>query len=229
MQIKEIILQTHLINELKNFYLNTIGLKLLNENDKSFSVKAGSSVIKFNKFKLNKNEFPFYHFAFNIPQNQFSEAKKWLAAKVQLIKLDGEDEFHFKSWNAHSIYFYDPAGNIIELIARHNLTNSTDLLFSGESLLCISEIGIPVINLKGFLNRLSEDVHLPLFSGDNETFSAIGNEEGLFILVNKGRKWYPDCPEAEIFPLSVEINSDKESEIIIDEINFKIKLTKKSD
>jgi catechol-2,3-dioxygenase len=222
MQIKEIILQTHLINELKNFYHKLPGLKITNESSDSFKIHAGKSEIQFIQTSLSENEKPFYHFAFNIPENQFKEAKEWILAKTQTLKLNGSDEFDFKSWNAHSAYFYDPAGNIVELIARHNLKNSANNAFSGRSLLCISEIGIPVNDIIEFRSGLTSEDLFPVFSGDNETFSAVGDEEGLLILVKKGRKWYPDCPEARIFPIIIKIISEEDSEINFEDINCKI-------
>ncbi|MDD7886522.1 hypothetical protein [Flavivirga sp. 57AJ16] len=39
--------------------------------------------------------------------------------------------------------------------------------------------------------------NIPFFSGDLMRFCALGNEEGLFILINKIlKKWYPTQEEA---------------------------------
>ncbi|MBS1551207.1 MAG: hypothetical protein JST15_03945 [Bacteroidetes bacterium] len=205
MQIKEIILQTHLINELKNFYGNVLDLNIKEESPESFSFNTGDSLVRFEKSAGDVK--PFYHFAFNIPENSLSSAKKWLKPRTLLIKSpdDGTDEFDFQSWNAHSVFFYDPAGNILEFIARHNLKNGTDGEFTERNILNISEIGVPVKSVSEFSGLLNDTYGIPYFSGDNDTFSAMGNNNGLFIIVNKGRKWYPDCPEAEIFPLSIKI------------------------
>ena len=209
MQIKEIILQTHLINELKSFYGNILRLEISDERNESFTVNAGSSQIRFER-SMNGTK-PFYHFAFNIPENLFCEAKIWLKSRTDLIKSPetGSDDFHFISWNAHSVFFYDPSGNILELIARHNLKNGSDGEFTERKFLCISEIGIPVKSVNKISVILNETYGIPLFSGDNESFSAMGDDNGLFIIVNKGRKWFPDCPEAKIFPLTVKLNSGK--------------------
>lgn len=141
MLIREITLHTNLLNELKNFYSDILELGLIHESQYSFTVKTLNSDITFLKSSL---ENPFYHFAFNIPENQIKQAKEWALQRFKLISLNGEDEFDFLSWNAHSIYFYDPAGNILEFIARHNLNNKSDTDFSGKSILNVSEIGLPV-------------------------------------------------------------------------------------
>jgi len=224
MDIKEIILETHSIDDLKNFYTEILELDITADDDSSIVIKAGTTDIKFLDSD-NKNDRPFYHFAFNIPENQFHEAKDWISSKVELIKLNGEDEFDFKSWNAHSIYFYDTAGNIIEFIARHNLKNRSDEKFSGKSLLNISEIGIPVKDVEKFYTDLKQFLDIPVFSGELKTFTAAGDENGLFIIVPESRKWFPDCPEAKIYPATVKIISKNEK--IFEDNGYKIISSKK--
>src|SRR5574339_555666 len=44
-----------------------------------------------------------YHFAFNIPENQFPAAKAWISSRVPLLRDEsGKDEFQSESWNSHS-------------------------------------------------------------------------------------------------------------------------------
>lgn len=220
MIIKGLELFTDKPDELKKFYSQTLGLELIREDARSFSVKAGKSVLTFSlTADFTK---PFYHFAFNIPENKLSEAKVRMSAKLNLISLNGEDEFDFRSWNAHSIYFYDPSGNIIELIARHNLNNSSSEEFSGKSILSISEIGLPVYNVENFFEEISREYKIPLFSGDKKEFCAAGDDNGLFIIVNKGRKWFPDCGPARIFPLVINILSEKIKETEFEKLPYKI-------
>ena len=213
MLIKEIVLCTSIdLDKLKNFYSGLLGLKVLKNEDQTISFTAGSSILTFE----NKSDYqdPKYHFAFNIPSNKFKEAKEYLTASgIGLVSLDGNDEFDFKSWNAHSVYFYDPAGNILEFISRHNLKNDSDHKFSGDSILCISEIGLPVKNVNEFFGEVQNTFEIPQFSGDKSTFAALGDDNGLFIIVNTGRIWYPDCGPAKEYPLKVLINSDQFKEI----------------
>ncbi len=220
MIIKEIILSTSKLNELKYFYAVTLGLELKNDDENSLTVKAGDSLLTFNRSSvINK---PVYHFAFNIPENKFRQSKDWISKRVELIKLDGEDEFDFTSWNAHSIYFYDAAGNILEFIARHNLSNKTSEAFSAESILNISEIGLPVNDVNNFYSEVKMKFNIPVFSGDQKTFCTAGDDNGLFIIVKKGRKWFPDCGTAEIFPATVKIKSDKQKEPEFENLSYKI-------
>ena len=220
MQIKELILQTGSLIDLKRFYTETIGIRMISESENSFTLQTSLTKITFTLSTDLQN--PFYHFAFNIPENRFSEAKEWTKQRVNLIKLKGEDEFDFKSWNAHSIYFYDSAGNIVELIARHNLNSSSQKIFTGESLLSVSEIGCPVYDVKKFYELLKENFNIPTFSGDMKTFTAAGDDEGLFIIVLDGRKWFPDCPDAKIFPITVKIISNEVKELKLNDLPYEI-------
>lgn len=220
MNIKEIILLTHLLETQKEFYTSVLGLKIKTEDKFSFSVQTSSTIITFKQAERSK---PFYHFAFNIPENKFNEAKKWALSRLQLITLDDSDEFDFINWNAHSFYFYDPSGNIIEFIARHNLKNESAKDFSGKDLLCISEIGLPVDNVERFCQTLTKEFNIPFYSGNFKTFAAMGDDNGLIIVVPQGRKWFPNCSDAEIFPLEISIISSTEKEIVFKEIPCKIR------
>ena len=47
---------------------------------------------------------------------------------------DYEDDIaNFVNWHAKSVYFFDPAGNIVELIARFDLDNKTSETFSSRN------------------------------------------------------------------------------------------------
>lgn len=222
MRIEQLILDTGKLSSLKDFYKIKLGMNVTGETANSFTIQTSSTNIIFNLSTGLQN--PFYHFAFNIPENQFMEAKNWAKERVELISLNGEDEFDFKNWNAHSVYFYDPAGNIVELIARHNLQNASDEKFTGNSILKISEMGLPVRDPSMFYEKLKQVLELPNFSGDMKTFIAAGDEDGLFIIVNEGRNWFPDCQSAKIFPALIKIVSEKE--IIYEESKYKFVSTK---
>ena len=95
------------------------------------------------------------------------------------------------------MYFYDKDHNIVELIARKNLKNESDSAFDQNSFLEISEIGIPVKDIKPVFNRLNTTCGLDVFDGNFERFCAIGDDSGLFICVNKLVKdWFPTNDKA---------------------------------
>ncbi|WP_341348540.1 glyoxalase/bleomycin resistance/dioxygenase family protein [Paenibacillus sp. FSL H3-0469] len=200
--IREVEMQTHSLKGMKDFYENTIGLTVVREHPASFSVQVGDSTLTFKESDPGRQ--PKYHFAFNIPENQIEEALRWVIPKVSVIPNEGQKVVHFESWNADSIYFYDPAGNIVELIARHNLNNSTNEVFSPASLLCVSEIGLPVADAEEALLKLSRVGIVP-WRDYSSQFAAAGDEHGLIIAVKQGRVWFmSDQEEAYPHPLTIK-------------------------
>lgn len=202
--IREVKMQTHSLKEMKDFYENTLGLAVVQEQRASLSIQTGDSILTFNESDPGRQ--PKYHFAFNIPENQIDEALRWITPKVSVIPNEGQEIVHFASWNADSIYFYDPAGNIVELIARHNLNNSANEAFSPASLLCVSEIGLPVPDAEEALLKLSR-VGLDPWQDYSSQFAAAGDEHGLIIAVKQGRVWFMSDQE-EAYPHPLTIRTD---------------------
>ncbi len=58
--------------------------------------------------------------------------------------IDDDKSFiaDFIDWHARSVYFFDPAGNIVELIARDDLNDVADGAFSSRQFRNISETGL---------------------------------------------------------------------------------------
>lgn len=221
MRFHEIILQSSRIDDIAKFYKEVLGLDT-EQTPGKLTCKTQSTSITFLPSGEGLN--PFYHFAFDIPQNKFKEAKEWVKQRVSLITLDGMDEFDFKNWNAHSFYFYDPSGNIVELIARHNKKNDSSAEFNGSSILSVSEIGLPVKDVKNFYEQLNAANGAELFWGDLKNFAAAGDEEGLCIIVPEGRKWYPDCPEAEIYPVIITTETRETKPISLEGLPYILKI-----
>ncbi|MGH1365199.1 MAG: VOC family protein [Calditrichia bacterium] len=203
MLFREIQLETHLLDELKTFYVETLGFKVLNQRKHQFTLSAGTTKLTFKRTR--EDHEPFYHFAVNIPENLFAEAKRWLSEKATLLIEDGKDEFHFEAWNAHAIYCEDPAGNIVEFIARHNLPKKGDAPFHPEQILNISEVGIPVEDVGLFCREVRQSLRLPLFDGNEKNFAALGDEKGLFIVVPVKRPWFPTSRPAGPFQPIVQL------------------------
>jgi len=135
-----------------------------------------------------------YHFAFNIPENQFQAAKKWITSRIPVLRdRSGKEDFESKSWNTDSIYFLDAAGNILEFIARHSLQNGREGDFDSRQILNVSEIGLPSENVIGFAKEVCTRLGLSVYKQEpNETFTPIGDEQGLLILPIQNRIWMPD-------------------------------------
>jgi catechol-2,3-dioxygenase len=122
MRIAEARFATRRLDAQKAFYGGVLGLPPLEDDGRIAAFGAGDSRLVFAEAEGDE---PMYHFAFDVPRNKLSEAKAWLAKRVGLLERDGRDEFEFPSWNATAAYFRDPAGNVVELIARRNLPNDS--------------------------------------------------------------------------------------------------------
>lgn len=197
-------LQTAKLDELRRFYQRTLGLKLVTDSAGSFTLQTGPSMIEWQPAEP-KTE-PFYHFAFNIPENLFAQAKAWLSKRTPLLhdSVTGKDEVHFAAWDAHAVYFRDPAGNIGELIARHRLKNRQDVKFSEEHLLCVSEIGLVTPDSRSLSTELAKNLNWAKTGSD---LAFIGDELGYLIAAPTGRAWLPDrIQKAMVAPVDVTVN-----------------------
>jgi hypothetical protein len=201
-------METKSADVLADFYGNILELPVYRKPGE-IEILIGSSRIFFRD--ATSGEHPFYHFAINIPSNKIEEARRWLAAKLALLWIPdyNSDVADFRNWNAKSIYFFDEAGNVLELIARSELKNDRVEAFSSQQLLSVSEIGIvyPAATIEKNTTALMQRTGLHFFSKQPPfpQFKALGNDEGLFIIVTEGRNWYPtsDNPAGK-FPLQVE-------------------------
>jgi hypothetical protein len=203
MILQEIRLQTNRLFPLYHFYKNVLELPVTDDSDTQFTIHTGLTKLIFEKTQ-DPLSFPNYHFAFNIPSNRIQEAHDWLKEKTELLWIEDYKSYiaDFTNWNANSVYFLDPAGNIAELIARADLNDIVNEPFSSKHVRSVSEIGL-VFPEKGFqrsVEQLLKDHNLEYFSKQPplEKFCAIGNDEGLFIIVPENRSWYPckDKPAA---------------------------------
>lgn len=208
MKIARVELLTTDLQAQRDFYADVLELPVI-LSPAGLEVQAGETDLV---FKQAWSDFEgAYHFAFNIPENQFSAASTWISRRVPLLHdSSGQEEFESKSWNSHSVYFFDAAGNVLELIARHNLKNAVDGEFESQQILNVSEIGLPHEDVVGFANELCTKLDLsPFMQEPNETFTPVGDDNGLFILPVEGRIWKPDSGvPAKLLPVIVQGNAN---------------------
>ncbi|HUS15232.1 MAG TPA: hypothetical protein VM536_09470 [Chloroflexia bacterium] len=206
MQIRELqLLTTHLAAQ-QEFYTRVLDLPCVGADP--LTVQAGRSRLRFTEPAAGPAGV--YHFAFNIPRNQFAAAKAWVSARVPLLRdSTGTDTFHSEGWNADMVYFADPAGNILEFIARHTLATDAPGPFTAASILSISEIGLATEDVPATVQWLETAVGVPVYNGPgSDTFTPVGDAEGLFIVVKQGRIWVPDTGiPAELLPVQVTVEA----------------------
>jgi catechol 2,3-dioxygenase-like lactoylglutathione lyase family enzyme len=192
----------------KGYYADLLGLPVHLSTAK-LEVKAGKTDLIFTQ---TGPEFDgAYHFAFNIPENQIRSAKEWLMPRTVLLKDEqGNDYFQHSGWNSEAVYFKDPAGNILEFIARHDLSNAVDGDFDSSRILNVSEIGLPSEDVLDWADELCTRLGLSVFRQEpNKSFTPVGDNDGLFILPAKDRIWYPNTAiPARLLPVRVGVESN---------------------
>ena len=206
MRIEFLQVYTRNFEEQKNFYGKTLQLPLKNISESIFQVQLGFSVLEFQQ----KESATPYHIAFHVPAFQEEKALVWLKQRVKILESDGEEIVDFPGWKAKSIYFYDTDKNIVEFISRKHFFPAESEGFSEESILGISEIGLATSTVQEKFNFLNNNFGLAKFTGDYEHFCATGDDEGLFIIINKEQKgWIPvgDKAFASEFEIKISVEN----------------------
>lgn len=210
MNIQHVTMYASNFEAMKQFYLTHLAFPYTSGDENSFTIQVGQSTVTF--CKALEGETPFYHFAFNVPSNQFVEAKAWANSKVPLsTEEEGYDEVYFENIDAKSIYFEDPAGNIVEFICRLSDATPSNEPFSATSLQKMSEMSLVVLDKLQAFAKLHD---IGLFERDDEeitptglTFIGVRADASYLLLVNEGRTWYFSAKQAVSYPLSVTLTN----------------------
>ncbi|MDC8003951.1 hypothetical protein POV27_07795 [Aureisphaera galaxeae] len=223
-RIHEIKLRTSTsLDEIRSFYHSLLGFSIKSQSETHCSFIAGLSLVTFLKTDNDATGAPFYHFAFNIPENMIGLVEKWLAPKTPIIEAPSHlrdsdysnNIVHFGHWNAHSVFFYDPAGNVVEFIARHDLKNpSKSQRFESKDILYVSEIGLVTDDVNKLYNAISKQFGLYTYKGGSERFTAVGDEYGLILLMNSNtRAAFNQGRKRETYPTQIILNDNAGNEI----------------
>jgi hypothetical protein len=177
--------------DLGDFYRGELGLPV--DGD---AVAVGETRLR---FEVDEDSGAFYHFAFLVPGDRFAPALAWAHEHVEVLG----DVFDFDNWDAEAVYFHDPAGSIVELIAHHGLEeNGRQGAFAAEELVGFSELGL--VGDRGALLRDLEERGLALWDGTIEgpdRLAFVGEKGRTLILSAPGRGWLPTGRPAEPHPV----------------------------
>lgn len=208
------------LENMKRFYGEVLGQRILVESATALTIAAGLTRLTFEKVEPEGPYGPWYHVAFNIPENKLFLAREWQLERTPLKKRlpgsstleDTTDVANFSHWNAHAVFFWDPAGNLLEYIARHTMKNAAEGPFTPEDILYASEIGLIVEQVAKEADAWERGLSLPSYLAAGPDFRPMGDEYGLLIVFSVGREWgAPDgSPRGtSIYPTSVTIRGDK--------------------
>ncbi|ETP68380.1 hypothetical protein G159_12695 [Planococcus glaciei CHR43] len=206
---KKVTLYTNRLNEMKGFYEYQLGFRIVEEDDSSFTLAIGDSVLV---FKASERA-AIYHFAFNIPGNQYTLAKGWASSRVTLNRQEGMDEIYYANFNADAFYFQDPAGNVVEFIARRHIDRMGN--FTVDSLLNISEVSITTAHVEE-VGREIEAMEIPVRGNkgiEPNALNFLGQDDAFILLVAPKRTWYFSKQKSEVHPLSIELADGRQIDI----------------
>lgn len=221
MFIQEIKLFSNNLESIIDFYNRVLEMPIVERTESRVSFEVGESRLTFERCDAELK--PYYHFAFNVTKSKADQIVPWLKARGIVINLTNEKEVnYFKDWNAHSVYFYDPAGNIVEFIARHNTKQESDQPFKREDLLNISEIGMPALDVIALSELLIERYDEQIYLSGDDMFTPIGDEQGLLILSSLDRIWLGSDKKVDIFPLEIVIANAREDTVQLENYPYRI-------
>ena len=196
-------------DRLARFHAETLGLPVRRADD-GWAVAIGSTILRLRRAAPASH--PFYHLAFAVPENRIEAARDWLVDRgVEPIAVDGDPVVDFPAWNAHAVYFHDPAGSVLELIARHDLPNADDGPFGPDRLLRIDEVGLPTTDVAALVAELGDRLGARPYGSGSSVFQAVGDAPGLAIVVADGRGWFPTGRPAERHPVAVTLHGAAEA------------------
>ena len=208
MHLAEVRLATARPEAQRSFYARTLGLDV-DPAAGSLGLRIGTGRLVFEDGAASPQ-----HVAFRIPASAYADALAWLGARVELLTGSaGRPEFPFPDWNADAMYFRDPDGNILELIAHHDLADAYEPPFTPGALLGVCEVGIPADDVPEFLAWLEGRTGARRWSGDGVGFAAAGDKRGSLIVVPRGRAWHP-VPGADAVAGPVAITIDGAGQIL---------------
>lgn len=218
--------------QMKEFYQGVLGLQLLDYTPDRLTIGAGQTRLTFLKPAADSGN-PFYHFAFNIPENKVLTAHQWQKKRTPLLPIPEtlrdrnypDDVVNYSHWNAHSIFFFDPCGNVVEYIARHDLRNAAPGDFGSRDILYASEIAFVVDNVAATAAKLKEIAGLGQYRGASDQFAALGDENGLLLVMKRGRVISFDAPEKKavsVFPTAVAVRSDRRANYVFPEFPYEV-------
>lgn len=216
MRIRELQLFTTNLEKTKSFYTNILSFQLIDETSNQFSLQIGWTRLTF----VQSEKKHIYHFSFLVDKSLFENTFEWMKNRVEILRTENDEQIaFFKNWNAESFYFYDGSGNLAEIITHYNLDYQTDAEFDQNSILGISEIGLPTTDIEATNKLLEEKTTSKFWKGDFEIFGTNGSDEGKILLPNYFIKttWFPTTNKIIPTPFTVILENENQcSKVIFD-------------
>jgi catechol 2,3-dioxygenase-like lactoylglutathione lyase family enzyme len=188
MKIREVVVTAHNLDAAATFYRDVLKMPV-QEDPARVTVTVGHS-----RLVIVRGE-PFdgvHHVAFGISPHDFDYARAWLKRRVDLIHAGGSEVIIGPAgWDSRSVYFLGPDDTLLEFIARQADAGLTTADSEVPQPFSISEIGISVPDTSAAVGEVTEALRLPTFPPQEPDFAPVGDHDGLLIIVDQDRIWFP--------------------------------------
>ncbi|HMP41312.1 MAG TPA: hypothetical protein PKA05_13090 [Roseiflexaceae bacterium] len=201
MQLEQVTLTTPDLDLLNDFYGGRLGVATDYQQGTQLLVMIGSSRLVF-----VPGAPACYHYAMRVPAARFDDAYGWLVQFTAPISdMAGRDRFFSQSWDSDSVYAYSGR-------------------FDAGMLLSLCEIGIATDDVPALVGELAAVIGEGPFRGRQEpSFTAVGNANGLLIVVARGRIWYPETGvAAQLLPLQIRVRRADSRQVLISGPQYQI-------
>lgn len=179
----------------RRFYSERLGFAVVDRSAHALTLQTGASHLTFVSVEQVGAAHGPYHFAFNIAFDQVDAAKTWLDQRVPLLAdRGGRSDFRNEPFASHAIYFKDAEGNIGEFIGRQRQPFSDGVGFDAATgVRGISEIGVAVPSVPVAHEAYTAQLGPSRYGVNADgVFGAVGDDDGMLIVVRDGRLWFPD-------------------------------------
>jgi len=205
MQIQEVSLTVTELAAAARFYRDVLELPVTEQPGQA-TVTIGSSRLVLEEGDQFAGA---HHLAIGITPADFEVARGWLSQRVEPIVVNGSEVIEGpEGWHSRSVYSRGPEDIVLEYIARD--ADSSAPAGDGQvpRPLSLSEVGIGVPSVAGAVGALIGELGLPTFPPQGAQFAPVGDHDGLIILVDQNRVWFPtDAQQAARGPVTVKLTA----------------------
>ena len=217
-EIKELVLRARRLEQNRFFWETLLGFTVVDSpNPSQYTLEEGKKTrLTFRQSnlppELEASFFPQYHFTISIPTNQIEACLEWILNQ-KAINPDTNEEITIPLWkdylngaeivrrnlyNSQSVFIQDPAGNVVELLARHDKPEIRDGAFNKDMFIGISEVGIVTRDIRKTATLLKDTFGADEVQGSSNSFKPIGGATGLLKLIVPGKPWIPTDNELAV-------------------------------
>jgi len=190
MHIHHVTIGTRDLDATETMYRDTFGFPTTRDGE-SVVVRMGATTVA---FRAEPTLSGTHHLAWTIPTGTFDAAVAWASERVPLLLGNGGASVFEAppTWDARSVYVDGPDGQLLELIERRALPASPrGAGFTADDIVRVSEVGVAVPDVVTAVDACAAAGVASYGSAPDPGFSAVGDVDGLLVLVPAERRWFP--------------------------------------